>query len=176
MEMQREIQVICGKVSIPKLSDFLKTINSVASENEVIIQGLNADLVAGERHLHFAVGKALRAIAAGRNIANDPGVEIMRYASGERQIERSFSIGLHKGENNAVFVLLGKMDNLVLALSAIQKLILEKPCSELLAYSDSKRQGILSVFGITDAEIEASGEEHIPELVIERVALADFVK
>jgi KEOPS complex subunit Cgi121 len=176
MEMQREIQVICGNVSIPKLSDFLKTINSIASENEVIIQGLNADLIAGERHLHYAVGKALRAIAAGRNIAKDPGIEIMRYASGERQIERSFSIGLHKGENNAVFVLLGKMDNLVLALSAIRKLILEKPCSELLDYSDSKREKILSQFGISNAEIEASGEEHIPELVIERVALADFVK
>ena len=174
--MQREIQVICGNVSIPNLSGFLKTVNSIASENEVIIQGLNADLIAGERHLHFAVGKALRAVAAGRNIAKDPGVEIMRYASGERQIERSFSIGLRKGENNAVFVLLGKMDNLILALSSLKELIEEKPCSELLAYSDSKRQGILSVFGITDAEIEASGEEHIPEFVIERVALADFVK
>jgi KEOPS complex subunit Cgi121 len=176
MEMQREIQVICGNVSIPNLSGFLKTVNSIASENEVIIQGLNADLIAGERHLHFAVGKALRAVAAGRNIAKDPGVEIMRYASGERQIERSFSIGLRKGENNAVFVLLGKMDNLILALSSLKELIEEKPCSELLAYSDSKRQGILSVFGITDAEIEASGEEHIPEFVIERVALADFLK
>ncbi|MDD3316623.1 MAG: hypothetical protein GX152_05610 [Methanosarcina sp.] len=174
--MQREIQVICGNVSIPNLSGFIKTISSIASENEVIIQGLNADLIAGERHLHFAVGKALRAVAAGRNIAKDPGIEIMRYASGERQIERCFSIGLHQGENNAVFVLLGEMDNLVLALSAIRKLILEKPCTELLAYSDSKRQEILSLFGITNAEIEASGDEHIPELVIERVALADFVK
>jgi KEOPS complex subunit Cgi121 len=176
MEMQREIQVICGTVSIPNLSGFLKTVSSIASENEVIVQGLNADLIAGERHLHFAVGKALRAVAAGRNIAKDPGVEIMRYAAGERQIERSFSIGLHEGENSIVFVLLGKMDNLILALSAIRKLIIEKPCSELLAYSNAKRQGILSMFGITDAEIEASDEEHIPELVIERVALADYVK
>ena len=174
--MQREIQVICGTVSIPNLSGFLKSVSSIASENEVIVQGLNADLIAGERHLHFAVGKALRAVAAGKNIAKDPGIEIMRYAAGERQIERSFSIGLCEGENSVVFVLLGKMDNLVLALSAIRKLINEKPCSELLAYSDAKRQGILSVFGITDAEIEASGEEHIPELVIERVALADYLK
>jgi len=174
--MQREIQIICGTILIPNLSGFLKTVSSIASENEVIIQGLNADLIAGERHLHFAVGKALRAVAAGRNIAKDPGIEIMRYAAGERQIERSFSIGLREGENNAIFVLLGKMDSLILALSAIRKLIEEKPCSELLAYSDSKRKGILSLFGITDAEIEASGEEYIPELVIERVALADFVK
>ena len=176
MEMQREIQIICGTVQIPNLSDFLKVISSIASENEVVIQGLNADLIAGERHLHFAVGKAVRAVAAGRNIAKDPGIEIMRYAAGERQIERSFSIGLREGENNAVFVLFGKMDNLILAFSAIRKLIEEKPCSELLAYSDSKKKGILSLFGITDAEIEASGEEHIPELVIEKVALADFLK
>ena len=176
MEMQREIQVICGAVGIPNLPGFLKTINTTASENKITIQGLNADLIAGERHLHFAVGKALRAIAAGRNVAKDPGIEIMRYAAGERQIERSFSIGLHEGENNAVFVLLGKMDNLLPAFSELQNLIEEKPCSELLAYSSAKRKGILSLFKITDAEIEASGEEHIPELVIERVALADFLK
>jgi len=64
---------------------------------------------------------------------------------------------------------------LILASSAIRKMIEEKPCSELLAYSDSKKRGILSLFKITNAEIEASGEESIPELVTERVALADFL-
>lgn len=174
--MQREIQVICGTVRIEDLSVFLKKINTTASENEVTIQGLNADLIAGEKHLHFAVGKALRAIASGSNVAKDPGIEIMRYAAGERQIERSFSIGLHEGENNVVFVLLGKMDNLLIALSELRKFIEEKPFSELLAYSSFKRKGILSLFRITDEEIEASGEEHIPELAIERVALANLVK
>ncbi len=174
--MQREIQIVCGVIRVPNLSGFLKTVSSIASENEVVIQGLNADLIAGERHLHFAIRKALRAVAAGKNIAKDPGIEIMRYAAGERQIERSFSIGLREGENNAVFVLFGKMDNVILALSAIRVLIDVKTCSEILAYSNSKKNGILSLFGITAKEIEASGEEHIPELVIERVALADFLK
>lgn len=174
--MQRETQIICGTVRIPNLSDFLKTVSSIAAENEVIIQGLSADLIAGEKHLHFAIRKALRAIAAGTNIAKDPGIEIMRYAAGERQIERSFAIGLREGENKAVFVLLGNLENLVLAISAIKKLLEEKHCSELLAYSGYKREGILSLFGITNEEIEAAGEKYIPELVIERVALADFVK
>lgn len=176
MEIQREIQIICGTVRIPNLSDFIKTLSFVASENEVVVQGLNADLIAGERHLHFAIRKALGSIAAGRNIAKDPGIEVMRYAAGERQIERSFSIGLHEGVNNAVFVLFGEIENLVPALSSISKLIDEKPCSELLDYSNSKKSGILSLFDITEEEIAASGEEHIPELVIERVALADFLK
>ena len=175
MEMQKEIQIICGTLSIQNLSSFLKTVNSIASENEVIIQGLNADLFAGERHLHFAVGKALRAINTGKNIAKNPGIEIMRYSAGEKQIDRSFSIGLFEGKNNAVFVLLGEMNHLILASSAIKKLIEEKPCSELLAYSNSKKKGILSLFEITNSEIEAAGKEFIPELVIERVALADFL-
>ena len=126
MEMQREIQLICGAVRIPDLPGFLKTINKIASENEVIVQGLNTDLIAGERHLHFAVGKALKAVATGTNVAKDPGIEIMRYAAGERQIERSFSIGLHEGENNVVFVLLGTMDKLLLAFSELRKVLEEK--------------------------------------------------
>ncbi len=176
MEMQKEIQVICGTVQIPSLREFLKTMNTVSSAHGVIIQGLNAELLAGERHLHFAVGKALRAVAAGTNVAKDPGVEIMRYAAGERQIEKSFAIGLHEGKNRAAFVLLGKRENLLSAFSEIQKIIDEKPCSEMLAYSDAKREGVLALFGITDAEIEAAGEDKIPELVLERVALADLLK
>jgi len=176
MEMQKEIQVICGTVQIPVLREFLQTMNVVSSAHGVTIQGLNAELIAGERHLHFAVGKALRAVAAGTNVAKDSGVEIMRYAAGERQIEKSFAIGLHEGENKVAFVLLGKREDLLLAFSDIQKIIHEKPCPEMLAYSDSKREGILSLFGITDAEIEAAGEEKIPELVLERVALADLLK
>lgn len=176
METQKETQIICGTVNIPNLSYFLKTLSSIASELEVIIQGLNSDLIAGERHLHFALKKALLAVESGRNIAKDPGIEIMRYAAGERQIERSFSIGLHAGENNVVFVFFGGMKGLIPALSAIKELIKEKNCSEMLAYSESKKEGILSLFGITDAELEATGEEYIPELVIERIALVDFSK
>ncbi|MCQ1536930.1 hypothetical protein FTO70_14860 [Methanosarcina sp. KYL-1] len=174
--MQREIQILCGTVQVPVLREFLKVVSSIASGHDVVIQGLNADLIAGERHLHFAVGKALRAVAAGRNVAKDPGIEIMRYAAGERQIEKSFSIGLHEGENSAAFVLLGKRDDVLSSLSEMKQLIEEKPCPELLAYSESKRKGILALFGITAAEIEAAGEEKIPEFVLERVALADISK
>lgn len=176
MEVQKEIQTICGTVNIPNLSNFLKTVGDIASKHEVIIQGLNSDFIAGEKHLRLALKKALLAVESGRNIAKDPGIEIMRYAAGERQIERSFSIGLHEGENNAVFVLFGEVEGLVAAISSIRGLIKERTCSEMLSYFESKKQGILALFGITDAEIEASGEEYIPELVIERVALVDFLK
>lgn len=174
--MRMEVQIVCGTVQVSKLSGFLKKTNAIAAEYGVTVQGLNSDLIAGERHLRFAVEKTLRAFAEGKNIAKDPGVEIMRYAAGEKQIERSFSIGLFEGENQAVFVVLGKKEKVEAAVPAVKKLVEEKPCADQFNYTIEKRPGILEKFGITGDEIEAAGEVMIPELVLERVALVDFLK
>lgn len=176
MEAHMEYRIICGTLSIPKLPGFLKKTNALSAEYGVTIQGLNSDLIAGERHLNFAVEKALRAFAEGKNVANDPGIEIMRYAAGERQIEKSFLIGLSEGENRAAFVVLGEKEKVEEALLGLKKLIEERPCAGQLAYTVKKREGILEKFGIEDPELEAAGEKKIPELVLERVALADLLK
>jgi len=176
METHMEYRIICGTLSVPDLPAFLKKTNAFAKECGVTIQGLNSDLLAGERHLNFAIEKALRAFAEGKNVAKDPGIEIMRYAAGERQIGRSFLIGLSEGENRAAFVLLGEKEKVEKALSGLNKLLEEWPCAGQLAYTAEKRKGILEKFGIEDPELEAAGEERIPELVLERVALADLSK
>jgi KEOPS complex subunit Cgi121 len=48
--------------------------------------------------------------------------------------------------------------------------------SDVLKHSVSKNEKLISQFSITDAEIEAVGENRIPELVLERVALVDILK
>ena len=58
------------------------------------MQALDADKVVSERHISFAAEKALAAFSERRNIAKDAGMEIMRYASGERQIERALFMGV----------------------------------------------------------------------------------
>lgn len=168
-----DTSIVSGLVHIEDLRDFLKTLNEMSSSNNVTIQALDADKIAGERHVRFAVKKATDAMKAHTNVANDLGVEIMRYAAGERQIEKAFSIGLHDGENRVVFVLVGEERSLLSASTALLEIIDEKP---LLDYSVSKRESIISQFNITESEIEAVGEDKIPELVIERVALVDVLK
>jgi len=168
-----DTSIVSGLVQIEDLRKFLKTLNNISSANNVTIQALDADKIAGERHIRFAVKKATDAMEAHTNVANDLGVEIMRYAAGERQIEKAFSIGLHEGENSAVFVIVGEEQSLSLAVIALLEIIDEKP---LLDYSVSKRESIISQFNITESEIEAVGEDKIPELVIERVALVDVLK
>ncbi|MEZ5336010.1 MAG: KEOPS complex subunit Cgi121 [Methanolobus sp.] len=59
------------------------------------------------------------------------------------------------------------------SVSELKSLIEE---AEVIEYSDSKREDILDQFSITEKEVEAVGEEMIPSLVIERVALVDIIK
>ncbi|HJH31600.1 MAG TPA: hypothetical protein C5S50_05365 [Methanosarcinaceae archaeon] len=168
-----DIKIISGLVHIKDLRGFLRNLNKISSSNNVLIQALDADKIAGERHIRFAVKKAIGAMEAHINVANDLGVEIMRYAAGERQIEKAFSMGLHEGDNRAAFVVIGEKQPVLLASVALLGIIDEKP---LIGYSTSGRESIISQFNITESEIEAVGEDKIPELVIERVALVDVLK
>ena len=168
-----DTRIVSGLVQIEDLRMFLKTLNEISSSNKITIQALDADKIAGDRHVRFAVKKATDAMEGQTNVANDLGVEIMRYAAGERQIEKAFSMGLHDGENRVVFVLVGEEQSLSLASNALLDIIDEEP---LIDYSSSKREFIISQFNITESEIEAVGEDKIPYLVIERVALVDVLK
>ncbi len=168
-----DTKILSGLIKIKDLRKFLKTLNNISSANNITIQALDADKIAGERHVRFAVKKATDAMKAHTNVANDFGVEIMRYAAGERQIEKAFSIGLHEGENRVVFVLVGEEQSLSLSSNALLEIIDEKP---LIDYSPSKRESIISQFNITESEIKAVGEGKISDLVIERVALVDVLK
>ena len=168
-----DTSIVSGLVHIEDLREFLKTLNNISSANNVTIQALDADKIAGERHVLFAVKKATDSMEANTNVANDLGVEIMRYAAGERQIEKAFSMGLHDGENRVVFALVGEEQSISSASTALLDIIDEKP---LIDYSPSKRESIISQFNITKSEIGAVGEDKIPDLVIERVALVDVLK
>ena len=168
-----DIKILNGSVNIDKLQDFINKLNEISSVNNVTVQALNADKIAGKRHLEFAVNKALRAIENGNNRAKDTGIEIMRYASGKRQIEDAFSMGVHEGANNVAIVILGQPSNIESALESIKKLISEKP---FLDYNESKKDLVVSEYNITEPEIDAVGEQKIPDLVLERVALVDVLK
>ncbi|TGC08427.1 KEOPS complex subunit Cgi121 [Methanolobus halotolerans] len=168
-----DFRVFCGHTVIKDIPGFLKQISSVSSENGTIIQAMNAGMIVGEKHVAFAVEKALRAIANKCNAANDPGIEIMRYASGKRQIGDAFLMGVHEGEMDIVFVVLGDPENISCSLAELGGLVCKK---DVIEYSARKREAILSQFDITEKEIGAVGEEMVPELVLERVALVDVLK
>ncbi|MFZ2411686.1 MAG: KEOPS complex subunit Cgi121, partial [Candidatus Methanoperedens sp.] len=101
------IQILEGTIFIDDKEKFLHKLNKISKDKGVVIQAFDADKLAGEEHIRFAVGKAMNSFKAGRNIANDLTKEIMLYAAGTRQINRAMKLGVHNGENNIVLVAIG---------------------------------------------------------------------
>ena len=161
------IYILEGKVSIDNVEEFLQKLKKISMEKNLTLQALDADKIAGEEHIRFAVEKAINSFNIGTNIANDLSKEIMLYAAGTRQINKAVKLGIHKGENNIVIVAVGEAQ-----LSGFDEI----RYADVLAYNASKREQLMKIFGITNEELEAVGEEKIPELVLERVALVEVIK
>lgn len=146
--------------------------------NDVAFQFFNADLVATWEHLYFAALNALTAFDTERNISRDVVMEMMLYASAQRQIRRAIDfIGVKHGVGNIAVVIIGRDETQVeAALSAVKKRFGKEPDESVLEMSANKIKCIREAFEISDDEIRTvlgkSGlERAVVNLVIERVAL-----
>ena len=162
------ISILEGSVTIDNVDEFLHLLREKGSKSNSVIQVLDADKLAGEEHIRFAVEKAISSFERGKNVANDLAKEIMLYAAGTRQIKKAVKLGIHEGKNNIVFVAIGDETDL----SDFDDIT---PAS-VLPYTESKKEELMDIFNITDEEIGAVGSDRIPELVLERVALVDVMK
>jgi KEOPS complex subunit Cgi121 len=165
-ELMNEIRLLFGKLVIRDKGLLISAINDLQSRHGCIVQALDADKIAGKRHIRFAAKKALAAFSEKRNIAKDAGMEIMRYASGERQIERALFMRVSDHTERIALVLVGSdrwPDDT--ELSRIIELDGQGGC--LCAKT------VKEAFNISSEELAAVGEERIEDLVIERVALVD---
>lgn len=162
------IQILEGTLFIEDTEKFLQKLKKISKEQNITIQALDADKLAGEEHLRFAGEKAINSFKTGKNIANDLAKEIMLYAAGTRQINKAMRVGVHNGENNIALVAIGEKPDL----SAFDEIAPEN----VLQYNDSKKNTLMDIFNITKEELEVVGEDKIPELVLERVALVDVIK
>jgi len=164
-----EIRVLFGKPATQDSARLISALKDLQSRYGCVAQALDADLIVSERQVIFAAEKALAAFSEGRNIAKDMGMEIMRYASGERQIERAFVIGITDRTRRIALVLVNSGEESSwpesLDLSGVIELDGRGYAFDAAA--------VIEVFHITAAELVAVGEEKIEDLVLERVALAD---
>lgn len=171
-----EILLIFGRPVIRDRSEFLSALKGLASRHGCIIQALDADKVVSNEHLTVAAKKALQAFSRGRNIAKDLGMEILRYASGERQIERALSIGLSSSTCRVVLVLAS-------APGSSRAECRFPDASEISCVIEEdglgcsfKEDAVKEAFSISEDELLAVGSARIPDLVLERVALADIYR
>jgi KEOPS complex subunit Cgi121 len=162
-------------VSFTVAEQFLKENRKQTSQT--IIQFFNADLIATSQHLKFAVINALEAFKGKTNISKNLAVEIMLYASVQRQIQRAIEkIGASKDSQNVAVVVLGEsQEKAALALKEIVEYFGVQPDESVLELTPKKEAQIRQVFQITEKEIQATSQNNIAEatvnLIVEREAL-----
>lgn len=162
--------IIGATGKIKNIDIFLKKISNIAQENNTIIQVFNADLIYGKKHITSAVEHAKRAMIRKTNTTNTIEMEILLYASGDRQLKNAISkMGVKKGNANIAFFIENKSDE-------IEEIILK----ELLLKRDDKILkgdiNTLKKFGITDDEIATVSKKKYGHIILEKVAMVDIIK
>ena len=159
------MEIFSGKLDVEDVSGTLKTINSIGKETGSVIVLFDAAKIAGKPHIESAVMHAKRSFSDGKNIARTLSMEILVYASGQRQCSLAPRFGLQKGRNLVyVLILDGETER---AKEEIRQLVEES--DEVTA----DRETLKKEFDISDEEIGVVGEDRIGELVLERVAMLD---
>ena len=84
--------------SIPKTLEQIDNIRNSCCDVG-IIQLMNADAIAGKKHLEHGIIHAMNAFERGENLAKDLGIEILLRTSAQRQISKSRLVLLRGNQN-----------------------------------------------------------------------------
>lgn len=162
------MKIVSGKIDVKNVSETLAQINEIADSCGSSVVIFDAEKTAGKRHIESAVFHAKRSFETKTNIARTFAMEVLVYASGQRQCSLASKFGLHTGENAVYAVVIdGKEDEAAELLKTVVSV-----CE--VAKADVRR--LAKEFDITDEELSVVGEERIEELVIERCAMVDAWK
>ncbi|ELZ57619.1 MULTISPECIES: KEOPS complex subunit Cgi121 [unclassified Haloferax] len=159
------MRLLEAEATVSDLDSFIAAVGDVADETGATVQAFDARYVVDREHLERAVELADRAIARGNEIARDRAVEILLYASGRRQINRAFEIGVSEGTLPVVLLVDGG-DEAAAEAALFDRLDLE-PAETLGDYDESL---VRDVFDVGETELRVVDGD-LPALVRERVAL-----
>jgi len=166
------LKIVGAKGNIQSVDEFLKKLDGISNENNITIQVFDAEVIYGRNHLISAVEHAMRAMDRKTNTTNSLAMEILLYASGERQLKIAIpKMGVKKGKENIAFVFNqeGLTDQLISDI--LKQLSLDRDDKVLLGSIDK-----LKKFGISENEINTVAKSKYGDLILEKVAMVDIIK
>jgi tRNA threonylcarbamoyladenosine modification (KEOPS) complex Cgi121 subunit len=141
-------------------------------------QFFDARFVATWEHLFFAIINAVTAFRNKYNISKSLAMEVMLYASTQRQIRKAIQLlGVKPTSVNVAVIIIGeKPDSVEMVLSTISKNLGLAPDETVLVINKEKMVCIRDLFDITGEELDAvvekgDVERALVNLVIERMAV-----
>ncbi len=169
-DMDFEIRQVSFQVR--DIGSFLSWLRNISSRSGAVIICFNAELMAGQEHVISAMMHAKRAMNRGTCISSSFEIEALLYASGSRQCQDAAKFGVHKGLNNCYLCIYPITPQVWNELLPVMTISIE----DWERITDEKMNILISLFGITNDEIEVTGGDRIQELVLERVALLEVNK
>ena len=168
------IKIVGAKGNIQNIDGLLEQIQSFSQKNNVCIQVFNADMIFGKNHLISAVEHAQRSMKNKTNTTNSLGMEILLYASGERQLKLAIpKMGVKTGRAKIVLTLVKEKGEIS------DKIVNEMLNLFSLARDDSVIDGdkeTLKIFGINKTELKTVSKNKYGDLILEKVAMVDIIK
>ncbi len=171
--MMMGLIIVGGRVDIKDVKAFIAKLSAIGRECRVTVQAANADLIAGRGHIEFAADKAAEAFRTKTNLARDPGMELMLYLRGRRQIEKALEMGVRAGKNAVAIAIFGDDPGCA---EDKARALLDEVDDSVVDYDHKKDGALMRLYDITPAEADIAGKERIPLLVRERSALLEFEK
>ncbi|EMA68346.1 KEOPS complex subunit Cgi121 [Halorubrum kocurii] len=179
-------RLVAGTAAIDDLDAFLSALDGIAAETGAVVQAFDADLIVSAAHLREATRLAARAIARDDAVARDPGVEVMLYAAGSRQIDRAFALGVEEGRQRTVVLVadFGAVPgaerpdaDLDTAAASVADLLASgtDPGGNREFDPSFDAERVREFYGIGDREVAATAG-NLADIVRERVALLDVEK
>jgi len=163
-------------VDFDKAEAFLKN-SRKQTRQTVEIQFFDAELIATQEHLYFAVLNALQVFKNKTNYSKSLAMETMLYASAQRQIKRAIErCGIKpQTKNMAIIIIDTDPKQIQDVLQAVTKCVGKQPDERVLEMTKVKEEKIKKTFEIIDTELRTiescNQKKAIVNLVIERVAL-----
>ncbi len=165
------------EVRINDVEQFFQTVKSKTADT--CVQFFDASLIAGWEHLRFAALNALYAFKGGVNISSSPAMEMLLYASAQRQIKEAVRIIGIKPDSTkvAAVVLAENQQRASEVLESVAEMLGGTRDDSVLELTDGKMADLKRLFNISKSELEAKMERRgaekkaLADLVIEHMAL-----
>jgi len=170
----------CAGFNNVKIKDINRLFQTLKDETDnACVQFLDASLVAGSEHLHFAALNALNAFEGQVNISSSLVIEILLYASAQRQIKEAVRlIGVRTNTTKVAVVIIAETGKQASAiLKVVSRLLRGKRDDSVIDLTGGKLANLRKLFGISDVELEAKAErkglekQALMDLVVEHMAL-----
>ncbi len=163
----------------PITKDVLEKIMLISEKENVVIQLFDARKIATWKHVFIATLNAIAAFKQKRNIASRLSLEILLYATAQRQIKDAINIlGVSEQTKEVAILVLGETkEKVTTVFKQVVSFLNGKEEENLLEiYSKEKFNQLLNTFKIDEEEISAvtmeeNEEEAVVKCIIDRISI-----